>query len=114
MSELSTADVAATLEITPKALRRFLRADPFYVNAGCGGRYSFKRSDMATMIKRYATWASTKPTAKPAYVDVVDEPGLDVSVIYSSDPVTHTLIDQLNAGRVERLRAQLAASRVAC
>jgi hypothetical protein len=60
MANLTTAEVAAQLDTTPRTLRRFLRADAFYANVGCGGRYEFTANDMPTLSKRYAAWSSTK------------------------------------------------------
>lgn len=53
---LSTKAVAETLSTEPRTLRRFLRDDPTYRNAGSGGRYEFTDRDIATLKKRFAAW----------------------------------------------------------
>lgn len=69
---MNSADVANELGTDAKTLRRFIRQDPTYRNAGAGGRYTFEASDMATLRKRFAAWqdgiakkAATKATARP-------------------------------------------------
>ena len=60
---LTTAEVAAELDTTPKTLRRFLRAD---VKAnggqvgvdtpGKGKRYSFEKGEISKMRKQFVKW----------------------------------------------------------
>lgn len=53
---LSSKVVAEKLGTEPRTLRRFLRDDPTYRNAGSGGRYVFTDRDMPTLKKRFASW----------------------------------------------------------
>lgn len=53
---LSSKMVAEELNTEPRTLRRFLRDDPTYRNAGSGGRYVFTTRDMPTLKKRFASW----------------------------------------------------------
>ena len=53
---LSTGTVSTRLNTTARTLRRFLRDDPTYRNAGSGGRYQFTERDMTTLEKRFADW----------------------------------------------------------
>lgn len=53
---LSSKMVASELGIEPRTLRRFLRDDPTYRNAGSGGRYAFTTRDLPTLRKRFAAW----------------------------------------------------------
>lgn len=53
---LSSKMVAEELETEPRTLRRFLRDDPTYRNAGSGGRYAFTERDLSTLRKRFASW----------------------------------------------------------
>lgn len=48
--------VAAELDTDPRTLRRFLRDDVTYKNAGAGGRYAFTERDMTTLKKRFGAW----------------------------------------------------------
>lgn len=53
---LSSKMVAEALNTEPRTLRRFLRDDPTYRNAGSGGRYAFTAKDIPTLEKRFASW----------------------------------------------------------
>lgn len=53
---MNTREMADKLGTDPKRLRRFLRADPTYRNAGQGGRYEFAERDVATLRKRFDVW----------------------------------------------------------
>jgi hypothetical protein len=53
---LSTKAVAEHLDTEPRTLRRFLRDDPTYRNAGSGGRYAFTERDLGTLSKRFDKW----------------------------------------------------------
>lgn len=48
--------VAEEVGTDARTLRRFLRDDPTYRNAGSGGRYEFTSRDLPTLKKRFATW----------------------------------------------------------
>lgn len=53
---LSSKMVAQEIGTEPRTLRRFLRDDPTYRNAGSGGRYAFTQRDLPTLRKRFASW----------------------------------------------------------
>lgn len=53
---LSSKIVASELGTEPRTLRRFLRDDPTYRNAGSGGRYAFTEKDLPTLRKRFGKW----------------------------------------------------------
>lgn len=53
---LTSKAVAAHLNTDARTLRRFLRDDPTYRNAGSGGRYTFTGRDLPTITKRFTTW----------------------------------------------------------
>lgn len=53
---LSSKQVATEIGTEPRTLRRFLRDDPTYRNAGSGGRYVFTERDIPTLLKRFTTW----------------------------------------------------------
>lgn len=55
---LTSKIVAEELGTEPRTLRRFLRDDVTYKNAGSGGRYSFTERDLPTLRKRFAAWQS--------------------------------------------------------
>lgn len=53
---MDSRSVAEHLNITPRELRKFLRADPEFSNAGCGGKYEFQAADLPRLSKRYAAY----------------------------------------------------------
>lgn len=53
---LTSKMVAEEIGTEPRTLRRFLRDDPTYRNAGSGGRYVFTSRDLPTLRKRFASW----------------------------------------------------------
>lgn len=59
---MTTADVAAKLETTPKTLRRFLRATA--AGVGAGSRYAFTAKDMPKLRKAFAAWESAQPAPR--------------------------------------------------
>jgi hypothetical protein len=53
---LTSKIVAEEIGTDARTLRRFLRDDPTYRNAGSGGRYVFTERDLPTLKKRFASW----------------------------------------------------------
>jgi hypothetical protein len=106
---MDTKQVAAALNTEPKLLRRFLRADSNYANAGAGGRYVFTDDDVADMRERFQAWVGNK-TAKPKAKRVVasSPDKLPVSMLgrklYASE---RTRVQAIARARVDRLEAAL-------
>lgn len=63
---MNTREVAEKLDTDPKRLRRFLRADPTYRNAGQGGHYEFTDKDLPTLRKRFDAWLAKTVTKTAA------------------------------------------------
>lgn len=64
-SNLTTRDIADALNINPRDLRIFLRAQgDTYTPPGSGGRYSFTKSQIAPMKKAYAAFLNERAKAK--------------------------------------------------
>lgn len=110
MANLSTAEVAEQLGTVPKILRRFLRADAFYANVGCGGRYAFTADDMPTLRKRYASWSSGKaPTAtsRPRVAPADGDDGFSIELLmqpsHRHSPATRRRVAELTRARDQRL-----------
>lgn len=61
---MNTREAADKLNTDAKRLRRFLRADNTYRNAGHGGRYEFTEKDIPTLQKRFAKWAGADDAKK--------------------------------------------------
>lgn len=69
MTTLTTAEVAAELDTTPRTLRKFLRADARTRDAadtlpGKGGRYAIEKKSIAPMKKRFAKWQEAEAKAR--------------------------------------------------
>lgn len=56
MATMTTAEIAATLDTTPRTLRKFLRSEG--AGVGKGSRYALPASkrDLTAMAKRFAAW----------------------------------------------------------
>jgi hypothetical protein len=112
---MNTSDVAERLNTTPKTLRRFLRGDATYANAGSGGKYDFQECDMPTLAKRFGKWSSKSRTTPEKSADVstprrvrevrdsVDD-AVNVHVVRTADPRTRAQIRKLAAERDQHLR----------
>lgn len=109
---LSTKAVAEFLDAEPRTLRRFLRDDPTYRNAGSGGRYVFTERDLPTLKKRFATWLAGVD-ARRAKRDTtglqnrrpVSQEEPDVIVIPRCTPALRAKEAALDAWLIDRLRA---------
>lgn len=118
---MNTRQMADKLETDPKRLRRFLRADPTYRNAGQGGRYEFDDKDVATLKKRFSAWlektakdaaAKAKPTGPrrvkgeipPMPANIANVPAGRLTKAQREER------DQLSRQRVDRLEARLMAA----
>jgi hypothetical protein len=66
---ITTAELAATIDTTPRTLRKFLRAEGNGV--GKGSRYALPatKRDITAMAKRFAAWNSAQEAAKAARND---------------------------------------------
>jgi len=75
---LSTKDVAAALETTPRTLRKFLRSEGLGV--GQGSRYSIEKREIRSLTKRFNAWneARAQKDAEEAETDEVEAPGDEV------------------------------------
>ena len=111
---MNTSAVAERLNTTPKTLRRFLRSDPTYMNAGSGGKYDFAESDMPTLTRRFTTWSSKSRPAAPKRTTPVETAGrrevpdndvaAPVRAITTNNPVIRANIRKLAAEREQNLR----------
>lgn len=115
---MNTTDVASKLETSSKILRRFLRQDPTYNNAGAGGRYDFEAKDIPTLKKRFNEWVS-KNANRPRGAKVNSKRRLSkgdnrsdvipVNKIQSRNPRDRAAIRAAAEARVDRLEAMLKA-----
>lgn len=112
---MDTKTVADRLGVTPKDLRRFLRSDPTYNNAGSGGRYSFTEQDMPTLEKRFRA-AQAKNAGRPKVKRKVKSttgeiPAMPVSILGRKlSSAERARRDELSRKRVDALEARLRAT----
>lgn len=69
MATMTTTEIAADLDTTPRTLRKFLRsADSGFASVGKGSRYAIEKRDMRALRTRFAKWvaANEKATDAPA------------------------------------------------
>jgi hypothetical protein len=110
MSELSSTQVAEHLSTTPKILRRFLRADATYVNAGAGGRYTFTSSDLPTLSRRFKAWTAKSSTRPAAVRATQEDDAMSVEILNRRlSSRDREAIRRLSIERVDRLEEQLKA-----
>lgn len=107
---LNSKTVASELGTEPRTLRRFLRDDPTYRNAGSGGRYNFTERDLPTLRKRFANWQAgvEERRAKRDTSGLVNKPKInreepDVIDIPKCTPA----LRRKEREQVERLEARL-------
>lgn len=118
---MNTSEVAAALETEPKVLRRFLRADANYANAGAGGRYEFTDADIPEMRERFNAWESEKASKPRAVTSTRRAKGLTQDEALASERLPRNVLgrklyasersrrDAISRARVERLEAALLA-----
>lgn len=110
MDTLSSKMVAKELETDPRTLRRFLRDDPTYRNAGAGGRYVFTTRDMSTLKKRFADWQAGVEVRRAkrnttGLINRTKTPDIEPDVILI--PKCTPRIRQLEQEQIARLDARL-------
>jgi hypothetical protein len=112
---MNTAEVAEQLKTSPKLLRRFLRADPTYMNAAntTDRRYTFEEKDMATLKKRFNKWNDSKPpkraasTTKAPNEETRDGDTISTKLLRSRDPRVRAEIKRRAEARVDNLEVLL-------
>lgn len=110
---MNTKQVAAELKTDARVLRRFLRADASYRNAGPGGRYEFTEKDMPALQKRFNAWVSENATRPRRSSQAVreDDDTMPASILGRKLTRTErTQRDAISRARVDRLEAALRAS----
>lgn len=76
---ITTADLAATLETTPRELRKFLRSEQGPGKVGKGSRYALPatKRDIARLTKAFTAWSEAKAAKAEAEVEA---PEVEVEV----------------------------------
>lgn len=71
MATITTAELAALLDTTPRTTRKFLRADARAAGQGDtlpgkGSRYAIEKKSVQGLKSRYAKWAAAEAEARAA------------------------------------------------
>lgn len=104
---MNTREVAEQLQVTPRELRKFLRADPEFANAGCGGKYTFELNDMPRLRKRYRAYRNgdlkkSLPVVKKIAPKKATSNSAFENLIVAGMPITIVRVPRLS----EKQRAQ--------
>jgi predicted transcriptional regulator len=78
MATLTTTEIAAELDTTPRTLRKFLRADAKaqgVATPGMGSRYSIEKKEMRSLRSKFAKWTAAQESDKADNAD--DSPESD-------------------------------------
>lgn len=115
MKVFGTTEAAAEIGCEPRALRKFLRENDSWRNAGVGGRYHFSEAEMASLKRQFnAAMKKSRPTAHGQRIAEESEalnvdPGVDVSLLGPRGLPPHVRRDRVGARqeRRQRLRARM-------
>jgi hypothetical protein len=103
----SAAEAAAELGIDAKKLRSLVRDAPSFKNAGSGGRYTFRASDMPALRRLVAAHqGKPKTTRSRGKTLIADAPGLPILVARNDPAAVRAITEE----RVDRLEAALKAT----
>lgn len=119
MKVYGTTEAAAEIGCDPRALRRFLRSNDSYRNAGIGGRYFFDASELAslkrTFLKHYTpAGASNKGQEAPESAKLNQDEGVPLEQYEASrgdrraEAKLRTERREARAARQQRLRTRIA------
>jgi hypothetical protein len=108
----TSIEAAAEIGTTPRLLRRFLRDNDSWHNAGIGGRYLFTESEVKSLNIQFHKWHKSKPvnTEKVDPLDYLDQdPGITVEEMLELPKNPKLRADRLRvrAERFARLDARM-------
>ena len=107
----SSIEAAAEIGTTPRLLRRFLRDNDSWRNAGIGGRYLFTEAELKSLNIQFHKWHKSKPAKDVSdpleYLD--QDPGITVEEMLElpSNPQLRADVLKRRAERQKRLDARL-------
>lgn len=107
----SSIEAAAAIGTTPRLLRRFLRDNDSWRNAGIGGRYMFTEPEVKSLNVQFHKWHKSKPAKPP--VDPLDyldqDPGITVEQMIElpKNPELRADVLRRRAERQARLDARM-------
>lgn len=108
----TSIEAAAEIGTTPRALRRFLRDNDSWRNAGIGGRYMFTEEDVKSLNIQFHKWNKSKPAkVKVEVPDDLDSPGISVEEMLElpKNPKLRADVLKMRADRLNRLTERMRA-----
>ena len=102
----TSIEAAAAIGTTPRALRRFLRDNDSWRNAGIGGRYMFTDEEVKSLNIQFHKWNKSKPAkVKTDPVEDLDSPGISVEEMLEmpKNPKLRADVLRMRAERLNRL-----------
>lgn len=106
----SSIEAAAAIGTTPRALRRFLRDNDSYKNAGIGGRYVFTEAQVKSLNIQFHKWNKSKPAKiKQEPIEDLDSPGISVEEMLEmpKNPKLRADVLKMRAERYARLNERM-------
>lgn len=99
----TSTEAAAEIGTTPRLLRRFLRDNDSWRNAGIGGRYMFTDAEVKSLNIQFHKWNKSKPKKESHDpLDYLDQdPGISVDEMMQV-PHDHKLRAEVLRRRQER------------
>jgi hypothetical protein len=108
----TSIEAAAAIGTTPRALRRFLRDNDSWRNAGIGGRYMFTDAELKSLNVQFHKWNKSKPVkVKSEPVEDLDSPGISVEEMLEmpKNPKLRADVLKMRAERMARLTERMRA-----
>ena len=108
----TSIEAAAAIGTTPRALRRFLRDNDSWRNAGIGGRYMFTEAELKSLNVQFHKWNKSKPAkVKTEPVEDLDSPGISVEEMLEmpKNPKLRADVLKMRAERMARLTERMRA-----
>lgn len=111
----TSIEAAAAIGTTPRLLRRFLRENDSWRNAGIGGRYMFTEPEVASLNIQFHKWhkSPVRPTiVKADPLDHLDQdPGITIEQMLDlpKNPVLRADVLKRRAERMHRLEERMKA-----
>jgi len=110
----TSIEAAAEIGTTPRLLRRFLRDNDSWKNAGIGGRYMFTEAELKSLNIQFHKWHKSKPVKRgDEDVDPLDyldqDKGITVEEMLELPKNPKLRADRLKArqDRMHRLHARM-------
>ena len=99
---MDSTQAARELNISPRQLRRFMRANPTFASVGMGGRYTFSQDDIETIR---ASLPTKKPKDPPELAWLDQTPGFTLDQV--QDPRMKREVLEQRQARQRRLNERL-------